>query len=241
MTAIGLMPQMQDAPVGIASVSGNTPAAKIGLQAGDQIAKIDDLAPHSVQTLHAYLNDRGGAPAALTILRKGQTLHVNLVPERVDTDPKDPQYQIGFRPTLPPTNVVHLPLGEAFRESVKQNKHDSRLILRVLQGLFTRHVSVKQMSGPVGIAQDIDIATQMGFWPLIKLMSMISLNLGIFNLLPFPPLDGGMIFFLVLESLMRRDVNQRVKDLVYQVAFVCVIAFFFFVIFNDITKLHLGH
>jgi regulator of sigma E protease len=241
MTAIGLMPQMQAGPVGIANVSGGTAAAKIGLQPGDEIEKIDDLAPHSVQTLHAYLSDRAGAPSTLDILRHGQTLHFNFVPDRVDVDPKVPSYQIGFRPTLPPTDVVHLPFGQAFHESLRQNRHDSQLILRVLQGLFTHHVSVKQMSGPVGIAQDIDIATQMGIWPLIKLMSMISLNLGIFNLLPFPPLDGGMIFFLVLESLMRRDVNQRVKDVVYQVAFVCVIAFFFFVIFNDITKLHLGH
>jgi regulator of sigma E protease len=80
----------------------------------------------------------------------------------------------------------------------------------------------------------------MGIWPLVILMAAISLQLGIMNLLPFPPLDGGMIFFLLVESIMRRDVNQRFKDAVYQVAFVCVILFMFFVVFNDITKLHLG-
>jgi len=79
----------------------------------------------------------------------------------------------------------------------------------------------------------------MGIWPLVELMSIISLNLGIFNLLPVPPLDGGMIFFLLIESIMRRDVNQRFKELVYQVAFVGIILFAFFVLFNDITKLHL--
>jgi regulator of sigma E protease len=70
---------------------------------------------------------------------------------------------------------------------------------------------------------------------------VISLNLGIFNLLPVPILDGGMILFLLIESLIRRDVNFEVKERVYQVAFVCIIAFFFFVVFNDITKLHHGH
>ena len=79
----------------------------------------------------------------------------------------------------------------------------------------------------------------MGIWPLLNLISIISLNLGIFNLLPFPLLDGGMILFLVVESIMRRDVNQQFKERVYQVAFVCIILFAFFVIFNDITKLHL--
>jgi regulator of sigma E protease len=72
-------------------------------------------------------------------------------------------------------------------------------------------------------------------------MAMISLNLGIFNLLPIPILDGGMILFLAIESLMRRDLNQAVKERVYQVAFVCLVLFAAVVIFNDITKLLPAH
>jgi regulator of sigma E protease len=80
----------------------------------------------------------------------------------------------------------------------------------------------------------------MGAWTLMQLVSVISLNLGIFNLLPVPILDGGMILFLLIETLIRRDVNFEVKERVYQVAFVCIILFACFVLFNDITKLHLG-
>jgi regulator of sigma E protease len=130
-------------------------------------------------------------------------------------------------------------VGPALVQSYRDNRKGSKLILRIIQALFTRHVSIKQMSGPVGIAQQIDIATQMGMWPLVEFMAALSLQLGIFNLFPVPPLDGGMIFFLIVESIMRRDVNQHFKELVYQVAFVCIILFAFFVIFNDITKLHL--
>ena len=72
--------------------------------------------------------------------------------------------------------------------------------------------------------------------PIIATMAMISLNLGIFNLLPIPILDGGMIVFLAIESLIRRDLNPRFKERVYQVAFVCIILFAAVVIFNDITK-----
>jgi regulator of sigma E protease len=72
---------------------------------------------------------------------------------------------------------------------------------------------------------------------VIETMAMISLNLGIFNLLPIPILDGGMILFLAIESLMRRDLNQAVKERVYQVAFVCLVLFAAVVIFNDLTKL----
>ena len=135
--------------------------------------------------------------------------------------------------------IERLPIGKAIRQSLQDNREGSMLILRVLKGLFTRHVAVNQMMGPVGIAQQIDIATQMGIWPLLNLVSVISLNLGILNLLPFPLLDGGMIFFLIIESIMRRDVNQQFKEVIYQVAFVCIILFAFFVLFNDITKLHL--
>ena len=92
----------------------------------------------------------------------------------------------------------------------------------------------------LGIGQDIDQAAQMPGWmPLIRLMSAISLNLGIFNLLPIPILDGGMILFLLIETIMRRDVNQQIKERIYQVAFVCILAFFAFVIFNDLTRLNL--
>jgi regulator of sigma E protease len=241
MDALGLIPRQQSGPIVVESVSGGTPAAHAGLKAGDQIEAIDGLALHSVQPLRAYLNDRNGAPALLTLLRNGQTLQISLTPERVDTDPRNPQFQIGFLPKPAPVDVQRLPMGEAIAQSLKDNRKDSLLILRVLQGLFTRHVSVKQMSGPVGIAQDISLAWSMGAWPLLQLISVISLNLGIFNLLPIPILDGGMILFLLVESVIRRDVNFEVKERVYQVAFVCIILFAVFVLFNDITKLHLGH
>ncbi len=86
-----------------------------------------------------------------------------------------------------------------------------------------------------------DAFEQHGYFPIIFTMAMISLNLGIFNLLPIPILDGGMIVFLFIESLMRRDLNQQVKERVYQVAFVCLILFAAVVIFNDITKLLPAH
>jgi len=70
-------------------------------------------------------------------------------------------------------------------------------------------------------------------------MAYISINLGIFNLLPIPILDGGMILFLLVESALRRDLNQQLKERVYQVAFVCILVFAAMVIFNDLSKLNL--
>jgi regulator of sigma E protease len=235
----GLIPRMDPGPIEVLTVSADTPASRAGLQAGDQVVSINGLSPHSVLALLAFLKDNKGAPDTLGILRNGQPLTLSATPEKMATPGSADEYRLGFSPRPLPADVERLPVGKAMRQSLKDTREGSMLILRVLKGLFTRHVAVNQMMGPVGIAQQIDLATQMGIWPLLNLVSVISLNLGILNLMPFPLLDGGMIFFLLVESIMRRDVNQQLKEVVYQVAFVCIILFAFFVLFNDITKLHL--
>jgi regulator of sigma E protease len=237
MLTLGLIPRMQAQPIIVASVESDTPAERAGLQNGDQIIQIDNFRPHSVAALLAYLQDRHGAPATVELIRKNQTQYVGLTPEQLPGNDGQPVYRIGFAAQPVPVDIERLPLGDSIVQSFKDNLDDSTLILRVLKGMFTRHVSVRSLSGPVGIAQQIDLAAQSGFWTLVRFMSTISLNLGIFNLLPIPILDGGMILFLAIESVMRRDLNQQIKERVYQVAFVCLIAFAVFIIFNDITKL----
>ena len=239
MAHVGLLPRQQAQPVTVQAVESGTPAAQAGLQPGDQIERIDALAPHSVQTLLAYLQDRNGAPSTLQVLRGGQHLTVPITPKKLTGNAGAPEYRLGFRPQPTPVDVEQLPVGQALRQSAKDNADDSTLILRVLKGMFTRQVAVKSVSGPVGMATMIDEAAHNGYWTLVRLMSSISLNLGILNLMPFPVLDGGMILFLIIEAVMRRDVNQVIKERVYQVAFVCLILFAVLVMFNDITKLHL--
>ena len=236
---VGLLPRQQAQPITVQAVEPDSPAANAGLQPGDQIDRIDALVPHSVPTLLAYLQDRNGAPATLEIDRHGQQISVPIVPKKLTGNTGAPEYRLGFAPVPTPVDIVKLPLGQAINESAKENADDSTSILRVLKGMFMRQVAVKSLSGPVGMAQVIDVAAHDGYWTLLRLMSFISINLGILNLMPFPVLDGGMILFLVIEALMRRDVNQEIKERVYQVAFVCLIVFAVLVMFNDITKLHL--
>jgi regulator of sigma E protease len=239
IVTVGLIPRMDPGPIGVLTVSADTPADRAGLQAGDQVVSLNGLHLHSVYALLAFLKDNKGAPDTLSVLRNGQPLTLVATPEKMETPGAGDEYRLGFTYRPPPADIERLPVGKSIHQSLRDNREGSMLILRVLKGLFTRHVAVNQMMGPVGIAQQIDIATQMGVWPLLNLVSVISLNLGILNLMPFPLLDGGMIFFLLVESIMRRDVNQQFKEVIYQVAFVCIILFAFFVLFNDITKLHL--
>ena len=238
---LGLVPRMQNTPVQVEALdprNPNAPAARAGLKPKDQILAIDGLQLHSVEALLAYLQDRAGQPANLTIQRYGNTFPVHLTPELSDAGDGVKLYRIGFQPVFPPVKVERLPFGKALVASWQYNKKGSLLIVEVLKRMFTRQVSVRSLSGPIGIGTQIHQAVQMPGWmPLIGLMAYISLNLGIFNLLPIPILDGGMILFLLIESAMGRDLNQQVKERVYQVAFVCLLVFAAMVIFNDITKL----
>ncbi len=237
---LGFIPVMQHTPVEVLSLGDEPtmPAARAGLKPHDQIESIDGLHLHSVLALLAYLQDQAGKPADLVILRNGQTLPIKITPQLADAGDGVKEYRLGFRPMQPPAKIERLPFPQALAAAWKFNKKASLLIGEVLHRMFTRQVSVRSLSGPIGIGGQIHEAVQMPGWmPLIGTMALISLNLGIFNLLPIPLLDGGMILFLLIESVIRRDVNQQVKERVYQVAFVCLVAFAAFVIFNDITKL----
>jgi regulator of sigma E protease len=242
---VGIIPKMQDTPVQVNSLEPGMPAASAGLQPNDKILSIDGLKFHSVNALLTYLQDQAGKPSNLTVQRNAtngtpQLLPIQITPELADTPGTSKKYRLGFAPVFPPVRVERLPLVKAMAASWQFNKKNSLLIVEVLKRLFTRQVSVKSLQSPIGIGQDIHQAAQMPGWmPLIQLISAISLNLGIFNLMPIPILDGGMILFLLIETIMRRDVNQQIKERIYQVAFVCILAFFAFVIFNDLTKLNL--
>jgi regulator of sigma E protease len=242
---LGIVPVMQTTPVQVASLEPNMPAIHAGLKPGDKIISIDGLPLHYVPAILSYLQDQAGKTATLTVLRSesdgtAKTISITITPERADVGDGTKDYRLGFSAVPPPVKVERLPLSKALAASWQFNKKGSLLIVEVLKRLFTRQVSVKSLQSPIGIGQQIHQAAQMPGWmPLIGLMSYISLNLGIFNLLPIPILDGGMIFFLIIETIMRRDVNQQLKERLYQVAFVCILAFFAFVIFNDITRLNL--
>ena len=241
---LGLVAKMQDTPVQVSSLEPTMPAAKAGLKPEDKILSIDGLQLHSVTALLSYLQDQTGKPASLIVQRDAngstQNIPIQITPELTDTASGPKSYRLGFVAVLPPVRVERLPFGKAVAASWQFNKKNSLLIVEVIKRLFTRQVSVKSLQSPIGIGQQIHQAAQMPGWtPLIGTMSLISINLGILNLMPIPILDGGMILFLLIETIMRRDVNQQVKERIYQVAFVCILAFFAFVIFNDLTRLNL--
>ncbi|HEX3437887.1 MAG TPA: RIP metalloprotease RseP [Pseudacidobacterium sp.] len=238
--SVGLIPRYQTEPLKVHDVEAGLPAYKAGLKSGDLIQAINGQSLHSVPAVMAYLDQLNGKPVTLDLLRDGKALPLNVTPIWADNGAGKMGYRLGFTAYLPPFRVEQLPLPQAIRHSASFNLQNSGLILDVLHRLITRQSNMQQLSGPIGIARQTGEAVSMPGWqPIITLMALISLNLGIFNLLPIPILDGGMILLLMIEGTIRRDLNQQLKERIYQVAFVVLVLFAVFVMFNDVSKFNI--
>ncbi|HET9087227.1 MAG TPA: site-2 protease family protein, partial [Acidobacteriaceae bacterium] len=193
---------------------------------------------HSLTSMILYLQQNGPKPVQLKILRNGTPQTVVVRPESsVDANGKT-VYKIGFAPEPPSSHIERLSLAQAFSRSVHDNVKGSTLILDVLHRVATGRMSPRTMSGPIGIARQTGHIVALKSWaPLLSEMSLISLNLGILNLLPIPLLDGGVILFLLIESILRHDLNEKFKERVYQAAVVFIVLVMAFGLFNDISKL----
>jgi regulator of sigma E protease len=220
----------------VADVDPGMPAAKAGLKEGDQIVSVDGKPVSVIDALIDNLQETKDQPVDVGVLRHGQTLTFKLQPVLADTEDKQKRYRVGFESTSL-MKVGKLSLIPAFQRSLDDNKRYSLVLLELIQKMVQRKVSMKQVEGPIGIGSAIGHAvTEKGWTPLLGLTAGISLNLGIFNLLPIPILDGGVILLLLIEGLMRRDISLHIKERIYQAAFVFLVLFAVTVIYNDIVK-----
>jgi regulator of sigma E protease len=237
LSAAGLYLQIVQDPIEVDQLVVGAPAEKAGLHAGDTILAVDGHPFHTIDPLLDYLQVGKGNPVTLTVKRNGALISPLVVHPSI----QDSEYKIGFAavpPVDPPVHDKPMSLSDAMENSIYFCRVNSTLIVETISKIFSHKVSVKQLSGPVGIARMAGQAAEMeGWFPKFGLAAAISLNLGILNLLPFPILDGGMILFLLIESVLRHDINMIVKERIYQAAFVLILVFFAFVIFNDVTKL----
>ena len=144
---------------------------------------------------------------------------------------------IGFFPEVP-TDFEKFGVLGAVRESVKRNYQLAALTFRIVGRIFTGSASVKTISGPLEIARISGDAARTGSVRVfLSFLALISLQLGVFNLLPIPILDGGVIALLVIESVIRRDLSIALKEKIVQVGFVFLILLMGFVVINDLSKI----
>jgi regulator of sigma E protease len=213
------------------------PAAQAGLKPGDVI---DTIAGKPLRGSREELYDAFVAavktaapgPEKVEFIRDGQR-RVAMVNPRREGD----AWKFGVTPGADLPEVLEkFPPRRAAVESWRRMGNDVRTTLGVLGRLFRGRASMKTMSGPVDIAKFSGEAVRMGPVPLLALMGAISLQLGIFNLLPIPVLDGGHLFMIGLEGIARRDFSLRVKERVLQLGFVMILVLVSIILYNDITK-----
>jgi len=214
----------------ITDLQPGMPAEKAGLKEGDQILALDGKPLPALAAMVESLEVTKDKPITLTVLRNGQQQTFTVRPV-----PADKRYRIGIGSLQ--TKVKTLPFGEALQLSLHENRQNALLILELVKKMLQRKMSVQSIEGPIRIGQAAgEAARSKGWTPLMGLTAAISLNLGIFNLLPIPILDGGVILFLLIEGLMRRDISMNIKERVYQFAFVFLVLFAVMVIYNDLKK-----
>jgi regulator of sigma E protease len=213
-------------------VEPGRPAAAAGLQRGDVIVGIDGERGVAQDAIIERIRASAGRPIVLAIERGGVERDVPVVP-----DSSRGVAQIGAHISPFEVRRVDPTFAVALKMSAQQNWENTVLIGHTLRGLVTRDTPVRQLMGPVGIAQLSGAAADIGFSALLNLMAMISLNLGLLNLMPVPVLDGGHIAILAIEGFARRDLSMRVKERILMAGAAMIVLLMVTVIFNDISRL----
>ena len=215
----------------VGRVLPDTPAATAGLQSGDRIVTVNGKPVSSLEGFAQISDDNKTKPVALELARAGQTVRVNLAPHTADPD------LAVSRGIVPQTRVLKLGLLPALRYSVAENWKMLRMTGAAVRRLFRPEGSVKELSGPINIARiSGETMRQAGLLGMLGLMAMISLQLGVMNLLPIPVLDGGHIMILIIEGIARRDLSLRVKERIQQVGFAALATLMIVVLYNDVIS-----
>ncbi len=228
LVAIGVTPFM---PYVISDIELRSPALQAGLQAGDEIVQVKsgNETAFGIPDIPVLISSSKEESLLFRIRRGVQIFEKTIRPVQMGD-----KVRIGI--TMNFARIEKYGFFEAVARSVERNYQLTALTFDILGKLITGRASIKMLSGPVEIARYSGVAASAGPIHLVWLMAMVSLQLGIFNLLPIPVLDGGMIALLAVEGLMGRDLSFRVKERILHIGFIFLILLMGIVIFNDISK-----
>jgi len=235
------------ADVLIVDVGEDSPAAEVGLRSGDLIQGVDGEPAHSFDSFANRVRTGGGQSLALSILRDGEPLEFSVTPALVQTDVtgygvERPRYQIGIMGNnllaVPGSIVLEQVLNPlvAVPKATAMTVEITKLFMRGLGKLVTGDVPRNQLSGPIGIAEIAGKSLERGWLHYLQTLILISINLGILNLLPIPLLDGGQAVVFLIEGIRRERLSLRTREFVQQAGFMMLIAIMGLAFWNDISR-----
>jgi regulator of sigma E protease len=230
---LDFIPDYGGLPVVVAQVNPGSPAETVGLKENDRFISIGGQDVRSSAQVTQYVRDHTTERIPITIQRGDQTIQLT-------TDEKRDNGRLGFVVTERyPLHAASI--ASATKYAYDQNIQILRLTGKALGRVFTGQRSVRNtFSGPIGIYQATQKSIEkLGWDGVFGMLGFLSLNLGVFNLLPIPVLDGGAIFLMLIEGLLALiglSISSAVRDRIQQVGFVMVLLLMVFVISNDLLK-----
>jgi regulator of sigma E protease len=217
-------------------VAPGSPADHAGLKESDTIQSVDGQKIQYWGQFVDRVRGSDGKPVQLDLLRNGQAIHTQVTPAQGVTESGEKIYQVGVA-VRDQTSYRREGLGEGLHDAVVMTGERISETVGVVAKLFSGRVSVKQLQGVVGISRAAGEAVRKGALAVLSLMVLISVNLGILNLLPIPILDGGNILLLAIEGIMRRDLSMAFKERFVQVGFVFLLAIMAYAVYNDVMRM----
>jgi regulator of sigma E protease len=233
---LDFLPDYGNVPIVVREVAPNSPAAENGLRVGDRIVAVDGEPVKSAEQVTQLIREHKGQAITLRVDRQGTQLEITATPRRLD----DGKERLGFSPDeeIP---FQRIGVGGALASAIDTNFEYVRVTGKAMGQLFSGKRSVRNtISGPIGIYRVASTsAIRLGWAGVFSMLGFLSLNLGVFNLLPIPVLDGGAIFLLLIDGLLAvvgMTISVTVRERIQQVGFVFVILLMVFVITNDLLK-----
>lgn len=215
------VPKVQEVQVGSA-------AEAAGLQPGDKITKINGAGIETYMELEFERSRYSGGSMDIEYVRDGEKNRISITPKQGE----DGGYYIGFRPKVEPLNF-----GGRIYHAWHYSLFYGKAILVSLFDLITGNVGMEAMSGPVGIVSEIGKSAQIGWESLFGLAALITINLGLFNLLPLPALDGGRVLFVLIEIITRKKIPADKEGVIHLIGFALLIGLMLFATWQDIVRL----
>lgn len=235
---LDFVPDYGNVPIIVREVVANSPASESGLRVGDRIMAVNGQTVTSAEQVTQFIREHKGQPITLRVERAGIPQDITATPRLLNA--QEGRERLGFTPDeqIP---LQKAGIGRALGEAVDTNVEFIRVTGKAMGQLFAGKRSVRNtISGPIGIYSAVSTSvSRLGWEGVFSILGFLSLNLGVFNLLPIPVLDGGAIFLLIAEGLLAvvgMSISMTVRERIQQVGFVVVILLMLFVITNDVLK-----
>ncbi|EKD28236.1 MAG: hypothetical protein ACD_79C00373G0003 [uncultured bacterium] len=229
----------------IGGVKPKSPAEKCGLVKGDILKAVNEKEIIYWEEIVYIIQDNPLKTLKLSWLRNGKLMNAEITPEKKKIKIGDKEKEvgsIGVSASLPESMVIHRNVGfaEAFTTGAQRIYLYTVLTYKVLKKMILGKVSKDNLMGPVRLAGMATDFANEGFFPWLLFLGIVSHQLAIINLLPFPALDGGHAVFFIYEFIFRRKVSFKVLDIANRIGFSFLIALFIFVMGNDLLNIFKG-